>query len=470
MIYLCQGDVMTERVVVIGADAAGMSAASQAMRTAGRHGRTLEVVVLDRGHWTSYSACGIPYWVAGTVDGPDSLIARTPAEHRANGIDVRLRTEAVHLDLESRSIGYVDRRTSTEGMLEFDQVVIATGARPIRPDVPGVDAIGVHGVQTLDDGAALLHRLTSRRPRRAVIVGGGYIGIEMAEAMVVRGLHVTVIDRAAEPMTTLDPDLGRQVHDAMEAMGIDVETGTPVEAFEAGVDGSVRAVVAGGRNHPADIVVLGLGVEPATALAETAGLPLGEFGGLRVDDRLQVPGHAGVWAAGDCVESHDRIAQAWAFVPLGTHANKQGRVLGTNLGGGEATFPGVVRTAISKVCNLEVARTGLREADARAAGFRYVTATIDSTTRARYFPGTEPMTIKLIAEDPSGRLLGAQIVGRAGSAKRIDALAIALWNGMTVSDLAMVDVSYAPPFAPVWDPVLIAARTVADDLAIAGRQ
>jgi NADPH-dependent 2,4-dienoyl-CoA reductase/sulfur reductase-like enzyme len=461
---------MTERVVVIGADAAGMSAASQAMRTAHRHGRALEIVALDRGHWTSYSACGIPYWVAGTVDGPEALVARTPAQHRANGIDVRLRTEALHLDLESRSVGYVDRRTSAEGTLEFDQVVIATGARPIRPDVPGVDATGVHGVQTLDDGAALLQRLTSRRPRRGVIVGGGYIGIEMAEAMVERGLAVTVIDRAAEPMPTLDPDLGRKVHEAMEAMGIGVETGTPVEAFEVGVDGAVRGVVAGGRTHPADVVVLGLGVEPATGLAEAAGLRLGEFGGLRVDDRMQVPGHDGVWAAGDCVESHDRIAQAWTYVPLGTHANKQGRVLGTNLGGGAATFPGVVRTAISKVCNLEVARAGLGEADARAAGLRYVAATIESTTRAGYFPGTQPMTIKLIAEDPSGRLLGAQLVGRSGSAKRIDALAIALWNDMTVSDLAMVDLAYAPPFSPVWDPVLIAARTAADDLATDGRR
>ncbi|HEX6576773.1 MAG TPA: FAD-dependent oxidoreductase [Jiangellaceae bacterium] len=459
---------MTEHVVVIGADAAGMSAASQAMRTAKMNGRTLEIVAVDRGHWTSYSACGIPYWVAGTVDGPDALVARTPAQHRANGIDVRLRTEALHLDLENRSVGYVDRRTSTEGMLEFDQVVIATGARPIRPDVPGVDATGVHGVQTLDDGAALLQRLKARRPRRAVIVGAGYIGIEMAEAMVERGLAVTVVDRAAEPMPALDPDLGRQVHKAMEAMGIGVETGTPVDAFEVGGDGAVRGVVAGGRTHPADIVVLGLGVEPSTGLAEEAGLALGESGGLRVDDRMQVPGHDAVWAAGDCVESHDRITQAWTYAPLGTHANKQGRVLGTNLAGGDATFPGVVRTAISKVCNLEVARAGLGEADARAAGLRCVTATIESTTRAGYFPGKEPMTIKLIAEDPSGRLLGAQVVGRTGSAKRIDALAIALWNGMTVSDLAMVDLAYAPPFSPVWDPVLIAARTAADDLGTSG--
>jgi NADPH-dependent 2,4-dienoyl-CoA reductase/sulfur reductase-like enzyme len=455
---------MAERVVVIGADAAGMSAASQALRTSARTGKALEVVALERGHWSSYSACGIPYWVAGTVDGPDALVARTPAEHRENGIDLRMRTEAVSVDVDARTVEYRDYENGDSGSLRYDQLVVATGAEPVRPDVPGSDAAGIHGVQTLDDGATLIERLVRHRPRRAVVVGGGYIGIEMAEAMVVRGLDVTVVDMAPEPMSTLDPDLGRQVHEAMEGMGIEVETETAVEAFETSADGSVRAVVAGGRSYEADVVVLGIGVRPATALAATAGLPLGRYGGLRVDDRLGVDGHDGVWAAGDCVESYDRVTKEWAHMPLGTHANKQGRVLGTNLGGGTAAFPGIVRTAISKVCDLEIARTGLRETDARDAGLDYLTATVDSTTRAGYFPGTKPMTIKLLVERPSGRLLGAQIVGRKGSAKRIDALAVALWNEMTVSDLAMVDLSYAPPFAPVLDPVLIAARKAAEAL------
>jgi NADPH-dependent 2,4-dienoyl-CoA reductase/sulfur reductase-like enzyme len=226
----------------------------------------------------------------------------------------------------------------------------------------------------------------------------------------------------------------------------------------------VQAVVAGGRAYPADIVVLGIGVHPATSLAKQAGLPIGEHGGLRVDDRLQVEGHDATWAAGDCVESFDRVARALAHVPLGTHANKQGRVLGTNLAGGEAVFAGVVRTAISKVCDLEVARTGMREKDARRAGLDFVTATIESTTRAGYFPGAQPMTVKVLAEKPDGRLLGAQIVGRKGSAKRIDVLALALWTGQTVGELSQVDLSYAPPFSPVWDPVLIAARKAADML------
>ncbi len=453
---------MSERVVVIGGDAGGMSAASQALRVAKRHGRTLDIVVLERGHWTSYSACGIPYWVAGVVEGPDELVARTPEEHRKNGIDVRMRTEAVRIDPGSRVVDFVNRENDEPGTIEFDQLIIATGAEPIRPDIPGIDSVGIHGVQTLDDGADLLDRLDENDPKRAVVVGGGYIGIEMAEAMIERGLDVTVIDKASEPMSTLDPDLGRQVHDAMEGMGIEVETDTPVEGFEAGDDGIVQAVVAGGRTYPTDIVVLGIGVRPAASLARDAELPVGDHGGLQVDDRMRVEGQDGIWAAGDCVECFDRVARTSVHVPLGTHANKQGRVLGTNLGGGNAIFPGVVRTAISKVCDLEVARSGLREKDAQRAGLEFITATTESTTRAGYFPGAKPMTVKVLAEKPGGRLLGAQIVGRKGSAKRIDVLALALWTALTVAELAMVDLSYAPPFSPVWDPVLIAARKAAD--------
>jgi NADPH-dependent 2,4-dienoyl-CoA reductase/sulfur reductase-like enzyme len=453
-----------ERVVVIGGDAAGMSAASQATRVASATGKDLDVVVLERGHWTSYSACGIPYWVAGYVDGADQLVARTPEEHRANGLDVRMRAEAVAVDLDTRTVEVRDADTGEADKVGFDQLVVATGASPVRPDFPGVDATGVHGVQTLDDGAALIEWLEQEKPQRAVVVGGGYIGIEMAEAFVGRGLDVTVVDQSAEPMSTLDPDMGRLVRESMEGMGIRVVTGTPVEGFRTDADGHVTAVDTGTATYEADVVVLGLGVSPNTDVAGSAGLPLGSFGGIRVDLRMAVPGHDGVWAAGDCVESFDRVSQTWAHTPLGTHANKQGRVLGTNLGGGYATFPGVVRTAVSKVCELEIGRTGLREIDATRAGFKFVAETVESTTRAGYFPGAEPLSVKVIAEVGTGRLLGAQVVGREGSAKRVDALALALWNGMAVHELAMVDLSYAPPFAPVWDPVLIAARKAADRL------
>jgi NADPH-dependent 2,4-dienoyl-CoA reductase/sulfur reductase-like enzyme len=345
--------------------------------------------------------------------------------------------------------------------LGFDHLVLATGAQPRRPDVPGIDADGVYGVQTLDDGEALLDGL-GREPRRAVVVGGGYIGVEMAEAMVNRGLDVTVVTRSAEPMATLDPDMGRQVHEAMEGMGIDVRTSVRLDEVATGSDRRVRAVVTDQGELPADLFVLGTGVAPETTLARQAGLPLGRWGGLVTDLQMRVFDAEGVWAAGDCVESIDLVSGNRVHVALGTHANKQGRVVGTNLGGDYATFPGVVGTAVSKVCDLEIARTGLRERDCDAVGFRYLTVRVESTTRAGYYPGAEPVTVKLVVERRSGRLLGVQIVGREGSAKRVDAMAVALWNRMTVEEIVSLDLGYAPPFSPTWDPVLIAARKAAD--------
>jgi NADPH-dependent 2,4-dienoyl-CoA reductase/sulfur reductase-like enzyme len=242
-----------------------------------------------------------------------------------------------------------------------------------------------------------------------------------------------------------------------------------LDGVETGPDGAATAVVTDAGTFETDIVVLGTGVEPETTLARDAGLPLGRWGGLITDLRMRVFDHANLWAAGDCVESIDLVSGNRIHVALGTHANKQGQVLGTNLGGGYATFPGVVGTAVSKVCALEIARTGLLEADCDKVGFGYVTATVESSTRAGYFPGAEPITTKLIAEQRTGRLLGAQIVGHEGSAKRIDVCAVALWNRMTVEEMTGLDLGYAPPFSPVWDPVLIAARKATAAVAGAGR-
>jgi NADPH-dependent 2,4-dienoyl-CoA reductase/sulfur reductase-like enzyme len=339
--------------------------------------------------------------------------------------------------------------------------VIATGAEPVRPKLPGVDASGVYGVQTLDDGAALLADLRDREPKRAVVVGGGYIGIEMAEAMMRRGLAVTVVDRAPQPMTTLDPDMGEMVHKAMEALGIDVHTDTTVKGFETDTDGRVRSVVSSDGAFPADIVVLGIGVRPASELAKQAGLPLGDQEGIRTDVQMRVLGQDHIWAGGDCVEVLNFVTGQYHHVALGTHANKHGRVIGHNIGGSYATFPGVVGTAVSKVFDLEIARTGLRERDARRVGFDYLTVTVKSGTKAGYFPGTQRLTVKLTAERYTGRLLGVQIVGNIGSGKRIDTAATALWNHMNVEDMTALDLAYAPPFSPVWDPILVAARQAA---------
>ncbi|HEY6710015.1 MAG TPA: FAD-dependent oxidoreductase [Actinomycetota bacterium] len=446
---------MTERLVVIGGDAAGMSAASQAKRL---RGDKLEVIAFERGAHSSYSACGIPYWVAGDVRDEEDLVARSPEEHRRNGIDLRMLTDVEAIDVQTGQVAVRDLASGRRYREGFDDLVIATGAVPVRPPLPGVDALGVLGVQTLDDGEALLAHLEWRRPRHAVVMGGGYIGIEMAEALVRRDTEVTVIDQARQPMTTLDPDMGEMVHRAMEDLGIDVHTDTTVKGFDSDGAGRVRAVVTTDGSFPADVVVLGTGARPNTALADAAGLPLGDHGGIRTDVQMRVLGHDHLWAGGDCVEVLNLVSGQYQHVPLGTHANKHGRVIGHNVGGSYATFPGVVGTAVSKVFNLEIARTGLRERDAHHAGFGYVTVTVRSGTRAAYFPGTQRLAVKMTAERHTGRLLGAQIVGNEGSAKRIDTAATALWNHMTVEEMTALDLAYAPPFSPVWDPILVAAR------------
>lgn len=454
-------------MVVIGGDAAGMSAASQARRLKGPD--ELEIVAFERGHFTSYSACGIPYWVSGDVPERDRLIARTADEHRARDIGLRLRTEVTEIDVAGGRVRARDVDSGAESWTSYDKLVIATGARPVRPDLPGIDAPGVHGVQTLDDGQALLDTLSRTRGRRAVVVGAGYIGVEMAEAMIKRGYEVTVVNRGRQPMATLDPDMGELVGRAMEGMGITMVNDAEVTGLLTGDDGTVRAVTTEDAEFPADVVVLGMGVRPETGLARAAGLPLGEHGGLLTDRSLRVRGQENIWAGGDCVEVLDLVSGQERHIPLGTHANKHGQIIGANAGGDYATFPGVVGTAVSKVCDLEIARTGLREKDALRVGLRFEAVTIESTSRAGYYPGASPMTVKMLAERRTGRLLGVQIVGREGAGKRVDTAAVALTAGMTVEQITALDLGYAPPFSPTWDPVQVAARKATSKLRAAGR-
>jgi NADPH-dependent 2,4-dienoyl-CoA reductase/sulfur reductase-like enzyme len=456
--------MMGERLVVIGGDAAGMSAASQARRLRGPD--DLAILAFEKGRFTSYAACGIPYWIAGMIEERDQLIARAPEVFRSKqDIDVRTRHEVVAIDTDARTVTVRDLDADKEADHGYDQLLIATGATPLRPPVPGIDAQGVFGVQTLDHGQAVLDALADREPRRAVVIGAGYIGLEMAEAMVFRGLEVHVVDMAEQPMSTMDPELSGRIADAMRGMGMELHLGTAVEGIESDGGGWIHTVTAGDTIIEADVAVLGTGTRPFSDLARDAGVPIGPSRGI-VTDRKQRTPVDGVWAAGDCAETFHRVSKRPVSIALGTIANKQGRIAGLNLGGSYGSFPGVLGTAVTKVCQLEIARTGLTVRDAEVAGYEVVTASIDATTRAHYYPGAKPIGIKVIAERHTGRLLGAQIVGEEGAAKRIDVFATALWNEMTVDDLLNVDLSYAPPFSPVWDPVLIAARKA--DAAVTG--
>lgn len=431
-----------------------MAAASQARRRQ----PYMEIVALERGDHTSYSACGIPFLVGGEVDDAEQLVARTPEQFRDHHrIDVRMRHEAMGIDLEAGKVEVRDHTRGRTFQLGFDVLHIGTGGRPIRPDLPGIDLPTVRGVQTLDDGIHLLEQARTIDCRKVVIVGGGYIGIEMAEAFLRWGASVSLIEANSQLMRTFDPDIAGPIATTMRRQGVDVRLGVRAQGFEPGVVQTDAGPMA------ADLVVLGLGVEPNSQLAGDAGLELGMRNSVRVD-RLQRTSAEAVYAAGDCAETFHRVSQRPIHIALGTVANKQGRVAGINIGGGYATFPGVVGTAITKVCDLEMARTGLNEYEADRAGFRYEAVTIESTTRAGYFPGTKPIRIKLAAELGSRRVIGAQIVGEEGAAKRIDVLATAITAGLTVDEVIDLDLAYAPPFSGVWDAVHIAARKAAEAL------
>lgn len=440
------------RLAVIGGNAAGMSAAAVARR----RDPELDVLVLERGAYTSYSSCGIPYLVAGTVDGPDRLIARSPDEFRRAGIDVRTLCEVTEIDLAARTLIYHDHNARAERREGFDTLVYATGAVGVAPPVPGAEL--VEPLRTVDAAERLLARLARSGDRRAVVIGAGYLGLEMAEALVLRGLEVTLVDRDDQVMPSLDADMAAHVRAAAEGAGIRVLLSTDVREIRADDEGRPSAVVTSDEVLGADHVVVSTGARPATELAAAAGLALGSTGAVRVDEHQRCPGHEGVYAAGDCAESRHRLLDEPVNVQLGTHANKQGRIAGTNATGGDIAFPGLIGTAVSRICRYEVARTGLSEQEAEAAGVPVVSATIKDHTRAAYYPGVGPIWVKLVAHAETGRLLGGQIVGVEGAAKRIDVLATAIWNEMAAEELELLDLGYAPPFSGVYDPLLIAAR------------
>ncbi len=463
-----------ERIVVLGADAAGMSAAHQALRTAKQAGRTVEVVALEKTDHTSYSACGIPYWVSGEVDSSDELIARGPERHREMGVDLLTGATALAIDAASGSVTY--DQGGIERQIRYDQLVIATGASPIvpawarRPD--GGLVGGVAPCKTLIDGEQWIDLLTAASgggepSPRVVVAGGGYIGVEMAEAARARGLDVTLLTRSMV-MSSLDPDMSARVEKQLAEAGVQVANGAEVIGLETNDRGWVTSVSsADGEVHRCDLLVLATGVRPVTDFGADSGLDVGEWGGFRpAPDGSLAPG---IWAAGDCCEVRHRLTGQWTFSPLGTHANKQGRIVGTNVvTPGARAFNGVLGTAITRYvhgdAHLEVSRTGLSTREAERAGIAAASMVTEGRTASGYMTEAAPAAVKVLADPGSRALLGAQIVGGRASAKRIDTVAASLWSGASIDDLAEADLAYAPPFATVWEIVQLAARRLADSL------
>lgn len=445
----------TGRIVIIGGVAAGMSAASRAKR----FDPGAEVVVFERGEYISYGACGLPYVIGGKVEEFEDLIARTPERMRGQGISVRTGHEITGVDAGAGTVTVLDRaagRTTTE---PFDRLLIATGVSAVRPAWAQADLSGVHVLRDIPDGQAIeasLQGVGGKPAKRACIVGGGYIGLEMAEALHARGLKVILLEKGPEVAgRMLDKQLQRRVRAELEAKGVEVRCGTAVEGLTG--TGHVTGVQTSGGLVRADLVIVAVGVKPKTELAKAAGARIGKTGAVAVNLRQETSA-AGIYAAGDNTESLHRVTRRKVHIPLGLTANRMGRVAGVNMAGGDATFPGIVGTAIFKVFDLGVSRTGLTQAEAEGVGLKAVSVDVDSTDHAGYYDDSLPIHVRLTAEVGTGRLLGAQLVSpRHISVKRVDVVAALLHRRSTVQHLFDTDLAYAPPFSGVWDVLLVAA-------------
>ncbi|CUU07555.1 NADPH-dependent 2,4-dienoyl-CoA reductase, sulfur reductase [Candidatus Kryptobacter tengchongensis] len=445
---------MAERLVVIGGVAAGMSAASRARRLK----PDMEIVVFEKSGFVSYGSCGLPYFVSDIIKSPENLVvydAKFFKEKR--NIDVFVHHEVLKIFPAKRSILVKNLENGREFEVNYDKLVIATGARAVKPNIKGIELKGIYTIRFLEDGIAIKNLIRENSPKKALIIGAGYIGMEMAESLVSLGLDVTIVEQMPNILGNMDDEINEIVEQELARNGVKLLKSVSVNEF-SGEDGYVkRAVLSNGQVIDVDLVIVGAGIKPNSEIAREAGVELGRSGAIAVNQKMETNVH-GIYSAGDCAEAFHLVLNRPVYIPLGTTANKQGKVAGENAAGGNAIFKGIVGTAVFKVFELEVARTGISEKQAKSEGFDYVSTVIEHGSRAHYYPGGSKIRVKLIADKKTGRLLGAEMVGRDGVAKRIDVFATALHARLTVDEIGHLDLSYAPPFAPVWDPILIAAN------------
>ncbi len=443
--------------VIVGGDAAGMSAASRARRLV----PDMEVTVLEQTGDVSYSACNMPYNIADPQRDMDDLVVRTAGEfRRRHGIDVRLHHRVTVVDVAgSRVLGR--DADGVDFQVSFDRLLIATGASPRMPDLPGVDLPGVMALKRLADGRAIKEFLRRHVVKRVAILGMGYIAMEMAEALRRRDISVAMVKPRSRLLPWLESGLADRVAQSLAQNGVDLHMDRTVERIDRD-DGGLR-VVAGDLRLSVDMVLVAMGVRPNSELAAAAGLDLGPAGAIAVDRGLRTS-TASIYAAGDCADAFHVVSGQRVWIPLALRANRAGWAVADGVAGRPADLSGIAGTAVFKVFDLEVARTGLTGAEAEQTGFEPRTVTITSETRSGLYPGAEPILVHLVGDRPSGRLLGAQMVARESAAHRINAAAVALHAGMTVADFLQCDLAYAPPFGGVWDPLLVAANQLIKEL------
>lgn len=441
---------MAEKLVVIGGTAAGLSAASKAKRLK----RDLEVTVFEKSGYISYGACGLPYYVGGMIGKADDLVSLTVDDMKqTRGIPVYIHHEVTVIDRKRKSVTVRNLDTGEEKQWPYDKLVIATGAIPVKPAIPGIESKGVYYLRNVEDGIKL--KTSEKKGNRIAIIGGGFIGLETAEQLSEAGLKVTVCEAMERLLPFLPEQFSMQVADQLTAHGVELRIGAKVQAIKS-EGNAVKGLVLADGELDCDDVLVSIGVRPASQLAAACGLPLGVKGAIAVDDTMRTSDPS-IWACGDCAQMKNQLTGKPCYIPLGTTANKMGKVAGTNIGGVRETFPGVLGSMVTKVFDLSIAATGLSLANALKEGYAAKECAITKNDRASYYPGAKPNQINLVVDTRSGRLLGAQAIGSMTVAGRINTLCACITAGMTVKQVSELDLVYAPPFAPVYDPILIAA-------------
>lgn len=444
-----------DRILIVGGVAAGASAAAKARRTY----EAAEISVVEKGPHISFANCGLPYYLGGIIAKRDSLLVYKPEQFQARyNVRLHLRTCARRIDPQAKRV--LVTGPGGEKALPYDRLILATGAKPSLPPIPGLGSTPHFPVRTVPDVDAMKAHIQTHRPRKAVVVGGGYIGVELAEALIHCGLQVTLVEAQANILPAFPPEMTLSLHRAMTKAGVEILTRTRITAVQAGQD-KIRLQLEGGRECVGDMLFVSTGVVPDTDLARTAGIHLGPLGGVAADDRMQtsVPD---LYAAGDMVEKTHRITGRKILLPLAGPANREGRVAGCNAAGGDLHFPGVLGTAIVGFAEVCAARTGLSLEEAEAAGLEAESTYTENAHHAEYFPGARYIYLKLIWEKGTGRLLGAAACGSEGVARRIDVLATALAGGLRVQDLEDLELCYAPPYGSAKDNVNMAGFVAAN--------
>ena len=439
------------KAIIIGGVAGGATAAARLRRNS----EAAQIVLVERGPYISFANCGLPYHISGAIaEREQLLVTSAEAFHERYRVDVRVRTEAIAIDRANRTVRLRNLETGEEYDESYDRVLLSPGAEPVRPRLPGIESPRVFGLRNIPDLDRIMRNLDETQPRRAVVIGGGFIGIEVAENLHERGLFVTLVEGADQILAPFDPEMAAIVHAHMREKHVELYLSAKVERFEDKADHAV-VYLHNGKRLQADIVILAIGVRPETTLARAAGLEVGSTGGIRVDEYLQTTDPA-IFAVGDATEVTQTISGMPALIPLAGPANRQGRIAADNmLKGPHTVYKGTLGTAILKAFDLEAAATGLNEKQLRAAGVPYLRTITHGGSHASYYPGAMPISLKLIYA-PDGRILGAQAVGADGADKRIDVIATAIHAGLSVDDLADLELAYAPPFSSAKDPVNIA--------------